>query len=125
TRLARLSQGLPAKYLLDRIASRTSVLPLPTSTFGVVCGAIWAVSVWRRSWARAPSDSASSLATVVWPAYLHRTAAARAPRPRARSTAGWRGKPAAWIDSAGFACIVFNFFFVNLVTTGLHSYAGV
>ena len=47
-------------------------------------------------------------------AYLH-----------ARSTAGWRDKKAAWINVAGFAAMVFNLFFINLVTVGLHSYAGV
>ncbi|MDT5361742.1 MAG: hypothetical protein QOC69_3504, partial [Mycobacterium sp.] len=39
--------------------------------------------------------------------------------------AGWRDKKAAWINVAGFVAMVFNLFFINLVTTGLHSYAGV
>ena len=43
----------------------------------------------------------------------------------ARSTAGWRDKKAAWINIVGFAAMVFNLFFINLVTVGLHSYAGV
>ncbi|MGH3624909.1 MAG: c-type cytochrome biogenesis protein CcsB, partial [Sciscionella sp.] len=41
-----------------------------------------------------------------------------------RATAGWRGNRAAWINTVAFAVTVFNLFFVNLVTTGLHSYAG-
>jgi ABC-type transport system involved in cytochrome c biogenesis permease subunit len=51
---------------------------------------------------------------VVYAAYLH-----------ARATAGWRARRAAWINVAGLAVIVFNLFFINLVTAGLHSYAGV
>jgi ABC-type transport system involved in cytochrome c biogenesis permease subunit len=50
---------------------------------------------------------------VIYAAYLH-----------ARATAGWRGGKAATINVAGFAAMVFNLFFINLVTAGLHSYAG-
>ena len=32
---------------------------------------------------------------------------------------------AAWINVVGFVAMVFNLFFINLVTVGLHSYAGV
>ena len=46
-------------------------------------------------------------------AYLH-----------ARSTAGWRGRRAACICVLGFASMVFNLFFINMVVSGLHSYAG-
>ena len=46
---------------------------------------------------------------VVYAAYLH-----------ARSTAGWRDKKAAWINVVGFVAMVFNLFFINLVTVGLH-----
>jgi ABC-type transport system involved in cytochrome c biogenesis permease subunit len=42
----------------------------------------------------------------------------------ARATAGWRGRRAAWIQIAGFACLMFNVIGVNLFITGLHSYAG-
>jgi ABC-type transport system involved in cytochrome c biogenesis permease subunit len=50
---------------------------------------------------------------VIYASYLH-----------ARSTAGWRGRRAAWISVVGFATILFNLFFVNMVVSGLHSYAG-
>ena len=46
------------------------------------------------------------------------------PYLHARSTAGWRDKKAAWINVVGFVAMVFNLFFINLVTVGLHSYAG-
>ena len=38
---------------------------------------------------------------------------------------GMAGPKAAWINVVGFVAMVFNLFFVNLVTVGLHSYAGV
>src|SRR5690606_33757995 len=112
-RFARFSQRLPAKEVLDRIAYRPSVLAFPIYTFGWFRRAFGAESAWGRFWAWAPTQPASFIAWVVYAAYLH-----------ARATAGWRGKPAAWINTAGFACIVFNFFSVTLVTTGLHSYEG-
>ena len=42
----------------------------------------------------------------------------------ARATSGWGPKKAAWINIAGFAVLVFNLFFINIVVSGLHSYAG-
>ena len=43
-------------------------------------------------------------------------------RPRDR---GLAHDPAAWVNVAGFATMVFNLFFINMVVAGLHSYAGV
>ncbi|ETA66504.1 c-type cytochrome biogenesis protein CcsB [Haloechinothrix halophila] len=114
SRFAKLAGHLPGRDLLDRLSYRTTVLAFPIYTFGVVCGAIWAEAAWGRFWGWDPKETVAFVAWVVYAAYLH-----------ARATAGWRGRPAAWINVTGFALIVFNLFFINLVTTGLHSYAGV
>ncbi len=50
---------------------------------------------------------------MLYVAYLH-----------ARATAGWRDHKAAWINILAPATIIFNLFFINLVVSGLHSYAG-
>ena len=50
---------------------------------------------------------------ILYAAYLH-----------ARATAGWKSVKAAWINVAAFATSVFNLFFINMVVSGLHSYAG-
>ncbi|MDO1482107.1 c-type cytochrome biogenesis protein CcsB, partial [Rhodococcus ruber] len=42
----------------------------------------------------------------------------------ARATAGWRETRAAWINIAGFVAMLFNLFVINMVVSGLHSYAG-
>ena len=42
----------------------------------------------------------------------------------ARATPGWRGPKSAWINVLAFATMVFNLFFINMVVSGLHSYAG-
>ncbi|HVV11080.1 c-type cytochrome biogenesis protein CcsB [Amycolatopsis sp.] len=113
-KFARFASRLPAADVLDRVAYRTTILAFPLFTFGVLCGAIWAESAWGRFWGWDPKETTAFVAWVVYAAYLH-----------SRATAGWRGTRAAVINTLGFAVTVFNLFFVNLVTTGLHSYAGV
>jgi ABC-type transport system involved in cytochrome c biogenesis permease subunit len=99
---------------LDRLAYRITVVAFPLYTFAVITGAIWAEAAWGRFWGWDPKETVAFVAWVVYAAYLH-----------ARATAGWRARRAAWINVAGLAVIVFNLFFINLVTAGLHSYAGV
>jgi len=113
-RFARLGPRLPGKDVLDRIAYRITVLAFPIFTFGVICGAIWAEAAWGRFWGWDPKETVAFIAWVVYAAYLH-----------SRATAGWRGQRAAVINVVGFGVMVFNLFFVNLVVTGLHSYADV
>ena len=112
--LARLTTRLPDAQTLDRIAYRTTIFGFPVFGFGVIFGAIWAEEAWGRYWGWDPKETVSFIAWVIYAAYLH-----------ARSTAGWRDRKAAWINVAGFVAMVFNLFFINLVTVGLHSYAGV
>ena len=112
--LARIVQRLPDAQTLDRIAYRTTIFAFPIFGFGVIFGAIWAEEAWGRYWGWDPKETVAFIAWVVYAAYLH-----------ARSTAGWRDKKAAWINVVGFVAMVFNLFFINLVVTGLHSYAGV
>jgi cytochrome c-type biogenesis protein CcsB len=112
--LARIVAKLPDAQTLDRIAYRTTIFGFPVFGFGVIFGAIWAEEAWGRYWGWDPKETVSFIAWVIYAAYLH-----------ARSTAGWRDKKAAWINIAGFLAMVFNLFFINLVTVGLHSYAGV
>jgi cytochrome c-type biogenesis protein CcsB len=114
TRFARFAPKLPSTATLDRLAYRTTIFGFPLFTFGVICGAIWAESAWGRFWGWDPKETTAFVAWVVYAAYLH-----------SRATAGWRGRGAAIINVLGFAVMIFNLFFVNLVTTGLHSYAGV
>ena len=112
--LARVVQRFPDAQTLDRIAYRTTIFAFPVFGFGVIFGAIWAEEAWGRYWGWDPKETVSFVAWVVYATYLH-----------ARSTAGWRDRKAAWINVMGFVAMVFNLFFVNLVTVGLHSYAGV
>jgi len=111
-RFANLRDRLPAAETLDRLAYRSTVFAFPIFTFGVIAGAIWAEAAWGRFWGWDPKETVAFVAWVVYAAYLH-----------ARATAGWRGRQAAAINAFGFGVMIFNLFFINLVTAGLHSYA--
>ncbi|EOR70166.1 CcsB [Thermobifida fusca TM51] len=110
--VSAIAAKLPSAELLDRIAHRMIVLAFPLWTFGVIAGAIWADEAWGRYWGWDPKEVWSFITWIVYAAYLH-----------ARATAGWQGPKAAWISLIGFGCLLFNFFGVNYLFSGLHSYA--
>ena len=112
-RLANLAAKLPAAETLDKAAYRVVAFSFPLYTVAIICGAIWAEAAWGRYWGWDPKETWAFIVWVVYASYLH-----------ARATAGWKGRTAAWINLAGFGAITFNFFIVNMVVSGLHSYAG-
>ncbi len=112
-RFARWGERLPAAASLDKAAYRTVAFAFPIYTAGVIFGAVWAEAAWGRYWGWDPKETWAFIAWVVYAMYLH-----------ARATAGWKGNRAAYINLLGFAAMTFNFFVVNIVISGLHSYAG-
>jgi len=112
-RFAGVGSRLPASASLDKAAYRTVAFAFPIYTAGVIFGAIWAEAAWGRYWGWDPKETWAFVAWVVYAMYLH-----------ARATAGWKGNRAAFINLFGFAAMTFNFFVVNIVISGLHSYAG-
>lgn len=113
SRLATLGEYLPSAQGLDRMAYRTAAFGFPLYTFGIICGAIWAEAAWGKYWSWDPKETWALITWVIYAAYLH-----------ARATAGWKGAKAGYINLLGFAAMVFNFFVINIVVSGLHSYAG-
>lgn len=108
-----MARRLPDAQTLDRLAYRTVIVGFPLFGIGVILGAIWAEAAWGRFWGWDPKETMSFIAWVIYAAYLH-----------ARATAGWRETKAAWINIAGFVSMLFNLFIINMVVSGLHSYAG-
>ena len=106
---------LPSADSMDSTAYKVLAFAFPLWTFGVlVAGPIWAEYAWGRYWGWDPKEVWSLVTWVVYAAYLH-----------ARATAGWRGRRAATIAIVGWFVFIFNFVGVNLLVSGLHSYAGV
>ena len=110
---AGLARPLPKADTLDRLAYRTAVIAFPIFSVGIILGAVWAESAWGRFWGWDPKETVSFLSWVLYAVYLH-----------ARATSGWGPKRASWINIAGFLVLIFNLFFINIVISGLHSYAG-
>ncbi|MCX4098765.1 c-type cytochrome biogenesis protein CcsB [Nocardia sp. alder85J] len=113
TLLGAVARRLPDARALDRLAYRTTIIGFPIFGTGIILGAIWAESAWGRFWGWDPKETVSFIAWVIYAAYLH-----------ARATSGWRETKAAWINIAGFVAMLFNLFIINIVVSGLHSYAG-
>jgi len=109
-----LTTRLPSARRLDAIAYRFHAFAFPLWTFTVTAGAIWAQYAWGRFWGWDPKETWALVTWVIYACYLH-----------ARSTAGWRGTGAAVIGIIGLVSFWFNFIGVNLLFTGMHSYAGI
>jgi cytochrome c-type biogenesis protein CcsB len=107
-------QRLPDLRRLDLLAYRFLAFSFPLWTFTVAAGAIWAEYAWGRYWGWDPKETWALITWVIYAGYLH-----------ARATAGWKGTRAAMIAIIGLASFWFNFIGINLLVSGLHSYAGI
>ena len=105
---------VPDRQTLDRLAYRCTAFAFPLWTFTIAAGSIWAEYAWGRYWGWDPKETWSLVTWVVYAAYLH-----------ARATAGWKGGRAAWLGVLGVVAFWWNFVGINLLVSGLHSYAGV
>ena len=107
-----IAKPLPSAKKLDQMAYRVAVVTLPVLGLGIVLGAIWAEAAWGRFWGWDPKETVSFATWILYAAYLH-----------ARATPSW-AKFAPWINIIALATMIFNLFFINMVVSGLHSYAG-
>jgi len=105
---------LPDAATLDEIAYWSVLVGFPLLTLGIALGAYWANSAWGRYWGWDPKETSALLTWFVYAGYLH-----------ARGLRGWEGKRAAWLLVAGFLAVLFTYFAVNFLISGLHSYSGV
>ncbi|QKG22750.1 c-type cytochrome biogenesis protein CcsB [Actinomadura verrucosospora] len=103
---------IPSAADLDRLSMRVTTFAFPIWTAAIIMGAIWADQAWGRYWGWDPKEVWSFVTWIVYAAYLH-----------ARATAGWKGRKAAILSLIGFGCLLFNFFGVNYMFSGMHSYA--
>jgi cytochrome c-type biogenesis protein CcsB len=103
---------VPSSEDLDKLALRVTMFAFPIWTAAIIMGAIWADEAWGRYWGWDPKEIWSFVTWIIYAAYLH-----------ARATAGWKGRKAAILSLVAFAALLFNFFGVNYMFSGLHSYA--
>jgi len=107
-----LNQGLPSSEVLDDFSYRIIAVGFPMLTLGIITGAAWANSAWGTYWSWDPKETWSLIVWLIYAAYLH-----------ARITRGWKGTRAAWLSIIGFLATIFCYLGVNLLLSGLHSYA--
>jgi cytochrome c-type biogenesis protein CcsB len=108
----RLTALFPSLDSLDGLVYKTIVVGFPLLTLGIVTGAAWANYAWGSYWSWDPKETWSLITWFVYAIFLH-----------ARFTREWRGKRTALLSVIGFAAVIFTYFGVNYVLSGLHSYA--
>ncbi|MCH5584291.1 c-type cytochrome biogenesis protein CcsB [Shimazuella sp. AN120528] len=99
--------------LLDEISYRGVAIGYPLFTLGALIFAmIWANEAWGRPWGWDPKETWAFITWMFYSAYLH-----------LRLSRGWVGMKSAWLAVGGFVIIMLNLIVINLVISGLHSYA--
>lgn len=112
--LPGLAARLPGAAVLDEVAYWSVLVGFPLLTLGIALGAYWADTAWGRYWGWDPKETSALLTWFVYAGYLH-----------ARGLRSWEGKRAAWLLVLGFGAVLFTYFGVNFLISGLHSYSGV
>lgn len=107
------AQKIPSLESLDQLSYRLIAFVFPLWTFAIIAGAIWAETAWGKYWSWDPKETWAFITWVAYAAYLH-----------ARVTVGWRGQRAAWLCIFAGSTFLFNYIYINIWGTGLHTYSG-
>jgi len=103
--------SLPSLKVIDDITHKVILFGFLWLSGGIISGAVWANSAWGTYWSWDPKETWSLITWFVYAFALH-----------ARFTRGWAGKRIAWIAIIGFLAVVFTYYGVNFLLSGLHSY---
>jgi len=106
------TERLPDLGLLDTLTYSTIAFAFPFMVLVLVTGAIWAQKAWGTYWQWDPKETWALITTLFYAGYLH-----------ARQFTRWRGLRSAWLAAIGFLVVIFTYLGVNLLLSGLHSYA--
>jgi len=103
---------LPHISLLDELNYKSIAIGFPMLTLGIFTGAVWAEYAWGTYWSWAPKETWSLVTWFVYALFLH-----------SRLFRDWQGAKSAILSIIGFAFVIFTYFGVNYLLSGLHSYA--
>ena len=87
------------------------MIGFPLLTLGIVTGAAWANYAWGTYWSWDPKETWSLITWFFYAITLH-----------ARYTRGWAGMRIAFLAIFGFVSVLFTYYGVNFLLSGLHSY---
>jgi len=102
---------LPSLKDIDDITHKSILFGFLWLSAGIITGAVWANSAWGTYWSWDPKETWSLITWFIYASALH-----------ARFTKGWGGKRIAWISIIGFLAVIFTYYGVNFLLSGLHSY---
>jgi cytochrome c-type biogenesis protein CcsB len=102
---------LPSLRILDDMIHKSMIFGFIWLSAGIITGAIWANSAWGTYWSWDPKETWSLITWFVYAITLH-----------ARYTRGIGGKTIAWLSIIGLFAVIFTYYGVNFLLSGLHSY---
>ncbi len=106
-----LSSRFPSHEVIDDIIHKTMVFGFIWLSGGIITGAVWANSAWGTYWSWDPKETWSLITWFFYAIILH-----------ARYTRGWSGNTIAYLAIFGFLSVLFTYYGVNFLLSGLHSY---
>lgn len=107
---SRLNQ-LPSLPFIDDLIHKSMIFGFIWLSSGIITGAIWANSAWGTYWSWDPKETWSLITWFLYAITLH-----------ARYTRGWAGKRIALLAILGLISVLFTYYGVNFLLSGLHSY---
>lgn len=114
-RFSGASEGIigvmPDCKVLDELIHQTIIFGFLWLSLGIITGAIWANDAWGTYWSWDPKETWSLITWFVYATALH-----------ARFVRGWTGRRIAYLAIVGFVSVMFTYFGVNFLLSGLHSY---
>jgi len=102
---------LPSLGLVDRLGYRSVSFGFVFLSLGIISGSLWAQKAWGSFWSWDPKETWSLVIWLIYVVYLH-----------GRLMQGWRGRKNAYIAIIGFLSVLFTYFGVSFLLSGLHSY---
>ncbi|WDP88808.1 MAG: c-type cytochrome biogenesis protein CcsB [Desulfobacter sp.] len=102
---------LPDWDVIDELTYQMIVFGFLFLTIGIITGSVWANSAWGKYWSWDPKETWSLITWFVYAIFLH-----------LRLMRGWHGAKLAIVSIFGFVAVLFTYFGVNYLLSGLHSY---
>lgn len=102
---------VPPREVLEELNYKAVAVGFLFLSAGILTGAIWAHYAWGRYWSWDPKETWSLITWFIYAGWLHM-----------RFVKGWKGKRLAVLSVIGFLAVLFTYFGVNYLLSGLHSY---
>ncbi|MBE0449125.1 MAG: cytochrome c biogenesis protein CcsA [Actinobacteria bacterium] len=102
---------LPGPERIDFYSYRFAAFAFVMLGAMIASGSVWAYKAWGRYWGWDPIETWAFVSWLVYGLYLH-----------LRSTMGWQGKKASWLNIFAFALVIFSFFGIPFFYPSAHEH---